>query len=32
MVTIPPNMAQITTVKDMETSKVEGPAILMKWA
>ena len=32
MVTMPPNIAHMTTVKDMDTSKVDGPAILMKWA
>ena len=32
IVTIPPNTAQITTVKDIETSRVEGPAILIKCA
>ena len=32
MVTIPPNIAQITTVKDIDTSRLAGPAILMKWA
>jgi hypothetical protein len=32
IVTTPPNIAQITTVKDMETSRLAGPAILIKWA
>ena len=32
MVTTPPKTAQITTWNDIDTSRVEGPAIRMKWA